>query len=142
MPSAELNRDELVAWGTALGARLRAPVTLTFQGDLGAGKTTLVQAICVGLGVTDDVTSPTYGIVHQYASRAGRVWHFDLYRLRRAEELRQVGWDDAQTSGDIVLVEWPEVASNQMPPHAAALTLDYVAGDATRRKLTWPEALS
>lgn len=142
MPSAEFDRDALVAWGKALGARLTAPATLTFAGDLGAGKTTLVQAICAGLGVTDDVTSPTYGIVHQYTARSGRVWHFDLYRLRRAEELRQVGWDDAQTSGDIVLVEWPAVASSEMPSSAAALTLEYVAGDATRRRLTWPEALA
>jgi tRNA threonylcarbamoyladenosine biosynthesis protein TsaE len=142
VPSVELSRDELVRWGEALGASLRAPATLTFEGDLGAGKTTLVQAICAGLGVREDVTSPTYGIVHQYASRAGRVWHFDLYRLRRAEELRQIGWDDAMTSGEIVLVEWPEIAAAELPRSAQRLKLKYVASDESRRRLTWPEGLA
>jgi len=142
VPSAELNREELERWGEALGARLQAPATLTFKGDLGAGKTSLVQAICAGLGVRDEVTSPTYGIVHQYASRAGRVWHFDLYRLRRADELRQIGWDDAMTSGEIVLVEWPEIAATELPRNEQRLQLEYVPNDPSRRRLIWPEGLA
>ena len=72
-----LTRDELVAWGEAFGRAARAPLVVTLAGDLGSGKTTLAQAICRGFGVTEDVTSPTYALVHEYASPRGRVYHLD-----------------------------------------------------------------
>lgn len=139
MDVADHTLDELRAWGRRFGASLRAPACVTLSGDLGAGKTTLVQAIAEGLGVTDDVTSPTYGIVHRYAAPRAEVWHFDLYRLKRPEELAQVGWDDALASGGIVLVEWPEIAEALLPREHIALRLEHVA-DAARRRLTVAEA--
>src|SRR5688500_14350644 len=75
-----LTETELVKWGESFGRAARAPLLVTIRGDLGAGKTTLAQAICRGLGVLDEVTSPTYALVHQYAGRAP-VYHLDLYRL-------------------------------------------------------------
>lgn len=139
MAVVDLTLPELQAWGRHLGASLRAPACVTLSGDLGTGKTTLVQAITTGLGVRDDVTSPTYGIVHRYTMPKGDVWHFDLYRLKRGEELAQVGWDDALASGGIVLVEWPEIAAAQLPPTQMALRLEHLPGDVDRRRLHVPE---
>lgn len=128
MPAAELTRDALLAWGRAFGAALQPPAVVALSGDLGAGKTTLVQAICAGLGVREPVTSPTYALVHEYGSPRGRVQHFDLYRLRDASQLAQLGWDEAIAGGGIVLVEWPERAGALLPPNARQLTLEHVAG--------------
>ena len=73
-------------------------------------------------------------------SPRGPVWHFDLYRLRREEELAQVGWDDALASDAVVLVEWPEVAARMMPARHIAIRLEPVDGRGDRRRLQWPEA--
>src|SRR6476661_2089263 len=78
-----LTREELVAWGESFGRAARVPLVVTLAGDLGTGKTTLAQAICRGFGVTEDVTSPTYALVHQYRAPRGTVYHLDLYRLER-----------------------------------------------------------
>lgn len=137
MPAAEVTLDELVAWGRAYGASLVAPAFVTLHGDLGAGKTTLAQAICDGLGVRDAVTSPTYALVHEYAAPQGRVHHLDLYRLRDAGQLAQLGWDEILASAGVVLVEWPERAAGAFPPHRRELTLAHVADRPDRRRLTW-----
>jgi len=140
VPVAELTRDELVAWGRAFGGRTAPGSVVTLAGELGAGKTTLVQAIAEGFGVRDEVTSPTYGIAHRYESSRGPVWHFDLYRLRSAAELPQVGLDDALRSGGVVLIEWPEVAESLLPPSRVALQIEHLPGDAAKRRLRWTGA--
>src|SRR3954471_19073419 len=89
-----LDESELVAWGEKFGRAARPPLLVTITGDLGAGKTTLVKAICHGYGVTDDVTSPTFTLVHQYAAARSAVYHLDLYRVRSPDELTNLGWDE------------------------------------------------
>lgn len=118
---------------------LRAPAVVALSGDLGAGKTTLTQAIAAGLGVTEDVTSPTYALVHEYGSARGTVWHLDLYRLRDAGQLAQLGWDDILASGDVVLIEWPERAADALPADARALRLEHVQGRVDVRSLSWTD---
>jgi tRNA threonylcarbamoyladenosine biosynthesis protein TsaE len=130
-----LTRDELVAWGEAFGRAARAPLVVTLRGELGAGKTTLAQAICRGLGVLEPVTSPTYAIVHAYAGRHGPVHHLDLYRLNDERELTNVGWDDILDAGGVVLVEWPERAGSRLPHDHVPIDLEYVEGDDGRRLL-------
>lgn len=111
-----LREDELNQFGERLGQELRAPAILGFSGDLGAGKTTLVQAICRGLGAAVPATSPTYALVHQYDSPNGPVYHVDCYRLRSSQEARDLGLDDILLQRAILLVEWPEKAGHMMPP--------------------------
>lgn len=137
MPAADLTLEELRDWGRALGATLVAPAFVTLQGDLGTGKTTLVQAICEGLGVTEAVTSPTFALVHEYASPRGTVQHLDLYRLRDEAQLAQLGWEELLGRREIVLVEWPERAGSALPPTRRALTLTHIADRPDRRRLTW-----
>jgi len=124
-----LTREGLVEWGEALGRTLRAPRVLTLAGEVGAGKTTLAQAICRGLGVEEPVTSPTFALVHEYDGVRSTVYHLDLYRLRDPRDLLQLGWDEIVSSPAIVLVEWPERAEGFVPDDALRLQLAHVSGE-------------
>ena len=139
MPAAELSEEGLLAWGEAYGRALVPGACVTLAGELGAGKTTLVQAITRGLGVTDEVTSPTYALVHEYASPRGPVHHLDLYRLRDASQLVQLGWDAIVGSGSTLLIEWPERADEELPAHRHRLSLAHVDGRPEVRRLEWTD---
>ncbi len=128
-----LRADELNRFGEALGRALAAPAVIGLSGQLGSGKTTLVQAICRGLGARERATSPTYALVHHYetpppASRP--VYHVDCYRLKAPDEARDLGFDDMvrEEGGAIVLIEWPERAGAWAPPLTRHFRLGY--GDA------------
>lgn len=87
------------------------PVFL-LSGDLGSGKTTLVQAFCKQVNVSDSVSSPTFSLVNAYESpRYGTIYHMDLYRLERADDLQQIGLDEYLDSGKICFIEWPDIAA-------------------------------
>lgn len=129
-----LTIEELTAWGERFGRTARAPLVVTLAGDLGAGKTTLAQAICRGYGVSELVTSPTFALVHRYDSVRSPVYHLDLYRLGGPAELTNIGWDEIVCSQALILVEWPERAGGALPPHVA-IDLEHVAGDGSRRVL-------
>jgi tRNA threonylcarbamoyladenosine biosynthesis protein TsaE len=133
---AVLSRDELVVWGEAFGRQLAAPRVVAIDGELGAGKTTLIQGICRGYGVARDVTSPTFALVHEYRAPRGPVFHLDLYRLRNADELTNIGWDDIVNANAVVLVEWPERAGARLPAAASRISLAHVAGRPDHRALS------
>jgi len=98
-----------LAFGRALAARLRPGDVVALFGGLGAGKTTLARGILAGLGHDGDVASPTFPIVQTYDPPDTRlpVWHVDLYRIEAAEELDELGLDEAREDG-VLLIEWPE----------------------------------
>ena len=129
-----LTEPELRDWGVRLGRQITSPIVITLAGDLGAGKTTLARAICEGYGVTDDVTSPTFAIVHEYSSPRAPVYHLDLYRLQDEHELQNIGWDDVLRGEALVLIEWPERAAGRLPDHLP-IELRHVPGDTERRVL-------
>ena len=131
----ELDEDGLVAWGMRIGAEAGTPLVMALRGDLGAGKTTLAQAICRGYGVTEPVTSPTYAIVHEYAAPSSPVYHLDLYRLERPDDLTNLAWDEIVSARALVLVEWPERAAGRMPADAVPIDLEPLPGDPGRRIL-------
>jgi tRNA threonylcarbamoyladenosine biosynthesis protein TsaE len=88
----------------------------TFSGELGSGKTTLINAICKNLGVTDTVSSPTYSIIQEYQSIAGlKIYHLDLYRLNSPGEAIDAGVEECLMSGEICFLEWPENAGLLLP---------------------------
>ena len=130
-----MDEAELRDWGRRFGRSARAPLIVTIRGDLGAGKTTLVQAICEGYGVTQEVTSPTFALVHEYESPKSPVQHLDLYRLDRPEQLDALGWDEMMASRALVLVEWPERAADRVPHGHVTLSLQHLPDEPERRLL-------
>lgn len=86
-----------------------------FYGGMGAGKTTFIKAVCDQLGVNDAVTSPTFAIVNEYTSLMGPIYHFDFYRIKRASEVLDIGFDDYMYSGNLCLMEWPELIEDFLP---------------------------
>ena len=130
-----MTRAELERWGESFGRSAEAPLVVTIGGDLGAGKTTLVRAICRGYGVAEEVTSPTYALVHEYAAPRSPVFHLDLYRLKHESELTNIGWDEIVGAHALVLVEWPERAGSRLAAGHVPIFLEHVAGDADRRVL-------
>ena len=130
-----LTEPELKEWGRELGRASSPPLLITVTGELGVGKTTLAQAICRGYGVEDEITSPTYALIHEYRSPRSPVFHVDLYRLDSPDQLTNLGWDEIVSSRALVLVEWPERAGSRLPEDHLPIDLDYVSGDPTRRIL-------
>lgn len=93
-----------------------APGVFLFFADMGTGKTTLIKALCQALGVDEnEISSPTFSIVNEYASRQGPIYHFDFYRLREEEEAYDLGYEEYFFSGHFCFVEWPEKIPHLWP---------------------------
>lgn len=107
--------EEMMELGAAAARIAKAGEVIALVGDLGAGKTHWVKGFVAGMGSTAEVTSPTFGLVHEY--RGGRlpVSHFDFYRLESAEELIALGWDEYLESGGVVVAEWADKFPSVMP---------------------------
>lgn len=136
-PSDVLTLEQSSAWGRALGAALPGGTVLALHGELGAGKTTLVRAICEGLGVFDlgAVTSPTFALLHEYDAVRGLVVHADLYRLKSPEELEQLGWDELVKRAAATLVEWPDRGGEYLPARALHVWLAHESGRPDHRRV-------
>ena len=117
--------------GAALGKRLNAGTVIAFEGDLGAGKTAFTRGLAKGLGSNDPVTSPTYTIVNEYLGGRLPLFHFDMYRLRCAEDLWDIGWDDYLERGGICAVEWSENVRDAL--ESPVFVRIEKTGDETRR---------
>lgn len=92
-------------------------------GEMGAGKTTFIRALCENLGVKSAIGSPTYSIINEYESKAGTIYHMDWYRLKDDEEALQAGVEDGILSGNFCLIEWPEKALSLLPDDCFHITL-------------------
>ena len=103
---------------------------VAFYGEMGAGKTTLIREICTQLGVTDNVTSPTFAIINQYLRPdGGRVNHFDFYRIGRIEEAFDLGYEEYFYGGELCLVEWPEKIEALLPEKMLRVTITSAGED-------------
>ncbi len=95
-----------------------------FYGSMGAGKTTFIKAVCEELGVTDVVTSPTFAIVNEYTTRdGGRICHFDFYRIKKLEEVYDMGYEDYFYSDALCFIEWPEMMEELLPDNAVKVSI-------------------
>lgn len=95
-----------------------------FYGKMGAGKTTFIKAICEELGVTDVITSPTFAIVNDYTAGNGQhIYHFDFYRIKKLEEVYDMGYEEYFYSGSLCFLEWPELIEDILPGDAVKVTI-------------------
>lgn len=101
---------------------------IAFYGPMGAGKTTLIKNLCHRMGVTDEVNSPTFAIVNEYVTEeAESVYHFDFYRIKKLEEVYDIGYENYFYSGNLCLLEWPEMIEPLMPERF--IRVDIALGD-------------
>ena len=122
---------ETEAVGAALGKILSPGSIVAYRGDLGAGKTAFTRGLARGLGCADSVTSPTYTIVNEYLSGRCPLFHFDMYRLRSADDLWGIGWDDYLDRGGVCAVEWSENVADAMED-AITVTIEKTGEDSRR----------
>lgn len=94
-----------------------------FYGKMGAGKTTFIKAICEQLGVDDVITSPTFAIVNEYEGNRDTIYHFDFYRIKKIEEVYDMGYEDYFYSSNICFIEWPELIEDLLPQDAVRVNI-------------------
>ncbi|KGE14262.1 tRNA (adenosine(37)-N6)-threonylcarbamoyltransferase complex ATPase subunit type 1 TsaE [Sphingobacterium deserti] len=105
-----------------------------FHGKMGAGKTTLINALCRSLGVQEPTSSPTFSIVNEYVFEAGSIFHFDFYRLKNEEEALDLGYEEYFYSGNYCFVEWPEKIASLLPADAVHIYIEALSPE--QRKIS------
>jgi tRNA threonylcarbamoyladenosine biosynthesis protein TsaE len=136
--------DDMRALGRALGAALRTTgsgaLVIGMEGELGAGKTTLVGGTLAALGVTGAIRSPTYTLIEPYEAAGLQLYHIDLYRLNSAREVEALGIRDLLDARAVLLIEWPSRGAGALPTEDLSVAIEYqgptAAGGAQRRLLT------
>jgi len=125
--------EETIRWGREFAKRLKAPVLVLLSGELGSGKTTLTKGVVSGLGAAgeDEVTSPTFTLVHVYGD-AAKVYHADLYRIENFRDFETLGLEDVFAAPAIVILEWSERFPLPSPWPQIRLRLEHLGGDARR----------
>ena len=108
-----------------------------FYGKMGVGKTTFIKAICEELKVEDVITSPTFAIVNEYSSssRFSTIYHFDFYRIKKLEEVYDMGYEEYFYSGFPCFIEWPELVENLLPDNAIRVTIERLTDE--KRRITF-----
>jgi tRNA threonylcarbamoyladenosine biosynthesis protein TsaE len=105
-------------------ANMGTSKVFAFYGKMGAGKTTFIKAVCEYLGVEDVITSPTFAIVNEYRANKGEpIYHFDFYRIKKLEEVYDMGYEDYFYSGSPCFIEWPELIEELLPEDAVKVTI-------------------
>jgi tRNA threonylcarbamoyladenosine biosynthesis protein TsaE len=127
--------EETTAWGREFAKKLKAPVLVLLSGELGSGKTTLTKGIVAGLGAAteDEVTSPTFTLLHEYGS-GHKVYHGDLYRIENFHDFETLGLEDAFAEPGIIILEWSDNFPLKTPWPVVRLRLEHGGGDS--RKIT------
>jgi tRNA threonylcarbamoyladenosine biosynthesis protein TsaE len=125
--------EETIAWGRKLAERLRPPILVLLSGELGSGKTTLTKGIVAGLraAAEDDVTSPTFTLVHEYGNDQ-KVFHGDLYRIESFHDFETLGMEDIFGKPAVVILEWSEKFPLKAPWPQLRVRLEHLGGDARR----------
>lgn len=115
--------DETIALGEQIGRKLLKGDVIAFKGDLGAGKTTITRGISTGLGLGDNVTSPTFSLVNEYRGKEKSLIHFDMYRILNSDDIELTGFWDYIEEGCILAVEWSENISDVIPKNSVIISI-------------------
>lgn len=130
------SRRKTEAFGYAIGQSLQGGEILALIGELGSGKTALVQGIAAGLGIpSEQVTSPTFTLIHEYQGRR-RLVHIDLYRIDRPEAVKQLGLDEYYNDQTVVAIEWADRIAAELPSDRLDIELVHVASTTRRMTMT------
>lgn len=130
--------EETIAFGRTLAELLAPPKLVLLTGDLGAGKTTLVKGIAAAFeaAAEEDVTSPTFTLIHEYRGPRANLYHIDLYRVDTQRELATLGLDDLRESKSILLIEWGEKFERFKREREVEIAIEHLGGDDRRITLT------
>ncbi len=121
--------EETVDAGVKLGKMLSAGDVIAFKGGLGAGKTTFTRGIAVGLGLGDNVTSPTFALVNEYIGKKISLYHFDMYRIETSDDLESTGFYDYPFEDNVVAVEWSENIADALPENTIYISINTIDDD-------------
>ncbi len=125
--------EETVELGRKIGERLRGGDIIAFRGGLGAGKTTLTRGLALGMGLRDEVSSPTFALVNEYPGKL-KLCHFDMYRITGAADLESTGFFDYLSDDCVIAIEWSENIAGELPKEHTVIELRPLGGD--RREIT------
>ena len=119
------NLDNIAQAAKEFVRQMGDDTVFAFYGKMGAGKTTFIKALCKELGVEDEVNSPTFAIINEYrsATTAELIYHFDFYRIKKLEEVYDLGYEDYFYSGALCFIEWPELIEELLPSDAKKVTI-------------------
>ena len=126
--------EETIALGKEIGSRLKGGDIIAYSGGLGAGKTTMTRGISMGLNLGDEVTSPTFSLVNEYAGEKLTLYHFDMYRITSSEDLETTGFYDYMDDNSVLAVEWSENIACELPENAIKINIERI--DDSTRKIT------
>jgi tRNA threonylcarbamoyladenosine biosynthesis protein TsaE len=115
------SKEETIAFGRKMASLLPANTVIALSGNLGAGKTTFVQGLALGLHIKEPIQSPTFVLLNIY----NRLYHFDLYRLKNSDDFSSLGFDEYFDKGGIVAIEWPDRIADLLPPQTIQIHFHY-----------------
>ena len=118
--------EETIAAAEKIGALLRAGDVIAYKGGLGAGKTTFTRGLAVGMGLPDEVHSPTFALVNEYRGEGKVMYHFDMYRIVNSEALETTGFYDYLSGECVIVCEWSENISECLPENTVTVTISYL----------------
>ncbi len=130
------NVEETLEFGGRLAGDLQRGDVIALSGELGAGKTALVKGIARGLGITMDVTSPTFTLIHEYGGGRLPLFHVDLYRLDSVSQALAVGIEDYLNGSGVTVIEWAERIAPLLPPHTTRIQIKSIGEDVRRIEIT------
>ena len=124
--------EETIAFAEQIGRLLRGGDVIAYRGGLGAGKTTFTRGIALGMGLPDEVSSPTFALVNEYRGNGLTLYHFDMYRILNAEALETTGFYDYISEDAVIVCEWSENIADCLPENVIAITIE-TAGENVRK---------
>jgi tRNA threonylcarbamoyladenosine biosynthesis protein TsaE len=142
----EVSLETINAFANDFWKYVKDAKVFAFHGEMGAGKTTIISALCRKKGVTDVIGSPTFSIINEYSffesGQMKRIYHIDLYRLKDEEEVMQAGVEDVVYSGEIVMIEWPEKAPHLLDENTVHLRISLINENKRQVEISLPSSLS
>ena len=120
--------DETIALGRFIGSKLKGGDIIAYRGGLGAGKTTITHGIAQGMGLKDDVSSPTFALVNEYRGKIN-LYHFDMYRINSGLDLETTGFYDYMDSDSVLAIEWSENIAGELPDNIITITIKRIDDD-------------